>query len=109
MNVSPPYLDTLRKAIDAPSGGFVGLVEDVLALCRRHTLHLVWREYKCRVRSLDNDDIIEVPLRKSGFRAMLARIATLSDEQAPGTFAPYGGSGALSVASKRVPSVVTCT
>ncbi|MBI1832945.1 MAG: DUF2934 domain-containing protein [Planctomycetes bacterium] len=99
MSVSSPYLAALRKAVEAPSNGFVSIVDDVLALCRQHALQLEWRDNKCRVRSHERDDVIEFSLRKSGFRAMLARIASLCDEQAPGTFEPYGGSGALSSAS----------
>lgn len=84
-----------------PTDAIVGLVDNVLRLCRQHALHIDWRENRCRVTSPDRDkeDELELPLRKSVFRAILARVATLCDEQSPGTFAPYGGSGELSFGS----------
>jgi hypothetical protein len=101
MSTASLHLDTLRKAIVNPTGGVVGLVDNVLALCREHQLQLDWRYDRCSVRSADftKEEIIEVPLRKSVFRTILARVATLCSEKNPGSFSPYGGQGELSGSS----------
>ncbi|HUY35359.1 MAG TPA: hypothetical protein VMV69_21625 [Pirellulales bacterium] len=39
--------------------------------------------------------MIELPLRKSVFRAMLARMAVLCNERTPNSVSPYGGRGEL--------------
>jgi hypothetical protein len=102
MSIPSSSLADLRKAIESPRGGFVSIVDDILLVCRRDALHLDWRDERCRVVS-DNgeqDAEIEMPLRRSGFRAVLARIAKLcNDQAAPGTFSPYGGSSELTFAS----------
>jgi hypothetical protein len=96
------YLEALHDAVMNPKNAVVGIVDDVLSLCRQYALHLDWRDNRCHITSVRGDEeaMLEVPLRKSVFRAILARVATLCDEQAPGTFAPYGGHGELSVGSE---------
>src|SRR5437879_5136120 len=98
MSILSSHLVALRKTINNPKDGFVSIVDDVLSLCRRHALQLDWRDDRCRVRSVGSDEQaeVEMPLRRSGFRAVLARVAKLCNDQAPGTFSPYGGSGKLS-------------
>jgi hypothetical protein len=91
------YLDALRDAILKPTRAFVGVVDDVLNLCHANNLQIDWCMETCRVQRLgvESADTLNVPLRKSVFRAILARVATLCDEQAPGSFAPFGGQGEL--------------
>ena len=91
------YLDALRDAVLKPTRAVVGVVDDVLNLCDMHHLQIDWSMETCRVQRVSAGSVftLDVPLRKSVFRAILARIATLCDEQAPGTFAPYGGQGEL--------------
>ena len=97
MNTSSLPLAALRTAIESPKDGCVGIVDDVLALCRHHSLHLDWRDNRCRITSVsgDGEGELDVPLRKSIFRAIIARVATLCAERVPGSFAPYGGTGEL--------------
>lgn len=92
-----PYLNELRECVLHPTNAIVGLVDDVLKLCRLHRLQINWRDNRCRVKPIaeDIEEVLEFPLRTSVFRAILARIATLCDEQNPGTFSPYGGNGIL--------------
>jgi hypothetical protein len=75
------------------------LVEDLLAVCLEHGLQLDWQADRCRVRPPGGDweELMGVPLRKSVFRAILARVAALCNEQAPHSVSPYGGQGELSV------------
>jgi hypothetical protein len=91
----------LRQAIEHPKDGFVGIVNDMLSVCRDHALQIDWRDNRCHIKSVrdESEAVLEMPLRKSIFRAILARVATLCDEQSPGTFSPYGGSGTLVVGS----------
>lgn len=95
------YLDALRDAILRPTRAVIGVVDDVLNLCHANNLQIDWSPERCRVQRLGDEsaDTLNVPLRKSVFRAILARVATLCDEQAPGTFAPYGGRGELKMSA----------
>jgi hypothetical protein len=84
-----------------PAGGIAGLVDDLLTACREHGLQLDWQAGRWRVRSFAEDwhELEEVPLRKSAFRALLARLVTLCNEQRPGSCSPYGGQGEITVGS----------
>jgi len=97
MSISALAIADLRKSIEHPNDGFVGIVNDILSLCREHALQLDWRDNRCHIRSIrdESEAVLELPYRKSIIRTILARIATLCDEQAPGTFSPYGGHGTL--------------
>ena len=99
MTPSSLPLEALRTTIVAPTNGFVGIVDDVLSLCREHALQLDWRDNRCQVSSAESGEVgvVEMPLRRSGFRAVLARIAKLCGDQAPGTSDPYSGTGELLV------------
>src|SRR5205085_10653312 len=67
------------------------------ALCREQGLKLEWHRNRCRVRSRTEDweESIDVPLRRSVFRAILARLAALCNERTPNAVSPYGGQGEL--------------
>ncbi len=82
-----------------PTGGIIGLVDDLLAVCREHALELDWQTRRCRVRSSGGnwEELLDLPLRKSVFRAILARMAALCNERRPDSISPYGGHGELRV------------
>jgi hypothetical protein len=90
--------EILRRILLHPDHGIAGLVDDLLVLCLEHGLQLDWQANRCRVRSFggDSNELIDVPLRKSVFRAILARVAALCNERAPNAASPYGGQGELS-------------
>lgn len=98
--------DEIRRIVQNPTGGFVGLVDDLLTLCVAGRLQMDWRPDRCRVRTGESDweELSDVPLRKSVFRAILARVATLCNEFAPDSVSPYGGPGRLVLPSH--PTVV---
>lgn len=79
--------------------GVVGLVDDLLELCREHQLRISFQDNHCYVRSLDSvaQDALAVPLPKSVCRAVLARIAVLCNEHTPGSATPYRGEGKIPV------------
>src|SRR5579859_6836435 len=83
MNTTSQLTETIRSALEHPSRGVVGPVDDLLRLCPEPGLRLDWQE------------VIDVPLRKSVVRAVLARIAVLCNERNPNSVSPYGGQGEL--------------
>jgi hypothetical protein len=99
MSTTSQVAEVLRRVLVHPPRGIAGMVDDLLVLCREHGLQLDWQADRCRVRSFgcDCEELMEVPLRKSVFRAILARVATLCNERAPNSVSPYGGQGELSV------------
>jgi hypothetical protein len=99
MNTTSQHTNGIRSALEHPTRGVVGLVDDLLKVCREHGLQLDWQADRCRVRSIgsDSEELVDLPLRKSVFRAILARIAALCNERSPNSVSPYGGQGELSV------------
>ena len=97
MHTPPSLPGAFREAIDHPAQGVVGLVDDLLRLCQVWGVQLDWEADCCRVRPLagGSEEVIESPLRKSVFRAILARVAVLCNERTPGSVSPYGGQGEL--------------
>src|SRR5438132_1432009 len=100
----------LRRVLVHPTGGVAGLVDELLTLCQEHDLQLDWQADRCRVRSRKGDweELIDVPVRKSVFRAILARMAALCNERTPNSVSPYGGQGEFS-ASTNSPAVFRVT
>ena len=99
MSAASPWSVALRSVLLQPTDGIVGLVDDLLSLCRQHGLELDWQAGRCRVRSFESDgeEWIDVPLRKSVFRAILARVAVLCNERMPNSTSLYGGQGEITV------------
>ncbi|MBY0229716.1 MAG: hypothetical protein K2W96_10590 [Gemmataceae bacterium] len=89
-------LAILAKPVD----GVLGIVDGVLALAADSPLRLEFVEGGCKAAAGGRE--ATMPFRRSVFRAMLARIAVLSDEQAPGSFSPYGGIGTVLAGPARV-------
>jgi hypothetical protein len=99
MKTASQPTNSLRSALENPDRGIVGLVDDLLKACRGHNLQLDWQAGRCRVRFLggNGEELLDVPLRKSVFRAILARVAALCNERSRNSVSPYGGQGELSV------------
>lgn len=99
--------EALRRVLAHPTHGVAGLVDELLTLCQEHGLQLDWQTDRYRVRSREGDweELIDVPLRKSVFRAILARIAALCNERTPNSVSPYGGQGEFS-ADANSPAVI---
>jgi hypothetical protein len=99
MNTTSQLSPALRSVLEHPVRGVAGVVDDLLAECLvQGFLQLDWRDNACRVRCFGGDwEELAVPLRKSVFRAILARIAALCNERSPNSVSPYGGQGELSV------------
>jgi hypothetical protein len=105
MNNPQSVFDHLRKVLVAPDRGVLGLVDELLTASRQQEIRLEWQAGNCFVRSQDIDRYsnseslfqIEVPLRKSVVRAVLARIAALCNERSPDSVSPYGGQGLVAI------------
>src|SRR5262249_15672530 len=98
MNTTSQHTGLLQSALQQPARGVVGLVDDLLNVCREHSLELEWEGDRCRVRAAgcDWEELLDVRLSKSVFRAILARIAALCNERSPNSVSPYGGQGEFS-------------
>lgn len=96
---STPFAERIQEAFKPTSRGVVGFFDDVLNLCRVHQLRINFQDGHCSVRRLgaDAEDSLDVPLPKSVFRAALARIAALCNEQHPHSVTPYRGEGEIAV------------
>lgn len=99
MSTASHWSAALRSIVLQPTDGIIGLVDGLLSLCRQHSLELDWQAGRCRARSAGGEwyDLDDVPLRKSVFRAVLARLAALCNERRPGSVSPYGGTGEIAV------------
>lgn len=99
MSTTTEISETLRRILQEPARGVVGVVDDLLAICREFGLQLDWQSDRCLVRGLASDweERIDIALPKPVFRAILARIATLCNDRIPNSVSPYGGSGEISV------------
>ena len=96
---STPFAERVHQVFRPTPRGVVGLVDDLLGLCRVHQLRLRFADGKCSIRRLGTDDAdaLVVPIPKSVFRAALARIAALCNEQHPGSVTPYRGESEIVV------------
>lgn len=96
---STSFAERVQKAFRPTPRGVVGLVDDLLGLCRVHQLRIRFADGRCSVRRLgtEDPDEVHVPLAKSVFRAALARVAALCNEQHPGSVTPYRGEGEVVV------------
>jgi hypothetical protein len=99
MSAIPQLADAIRAVFNRPARGVVDLVDDLLTVCQEQGLQLDWQADGCRVRSGAGgpDEVIEQPLQKSAFRAVLARVAALCNEQRPNSVSPYGGQTELAI------------
>lgn len=99
MNDLSPFPERLKRAFEPTRRGVVGLVDDLLGLCREQGLQLDWQAKQCRARPIGAgpQESTEIPLPRSVFRAVLARLAVLCNERIPDSVSPYGGEGELSV------------
>ena len=100
MSLATDFRDKVEKAFQPNGRGIVGVVDDLIDLSQEHGLHLEWHEQRCAIRALDGGSpAIELPMQKSVFRAVLARVAALCNEREPGSASPYGGEGELASAT----------
>lgn len=93
MSIASTVAEALHRALTHPRHGIVGLVDDLLAMCQKHDLQIDWQNDHFRVRSPGGawEELTDLSIRKSVYRAVLARIAVLCNEQNPNSVSLYGG------------------
>jgi hypothetical protein len=101
MNTVTSSSEAIRGVFTQPARDMVTLVDDLLTVCREHSLELDWHPGCCRVRSHADDwrEVRDLPLRKAAFRGILARLSALCNERHPDACTPYGGQGEIAVGS----------
>ncbi len=101
------FADRVQVAFRPTRRGVVGLVDDLLDLCRLYQLRINFRDGHCCVRRLgaDAQESLDIPVPKSVFRAALARVAAICNEQHPKSVTPYRGEGNIAV----LPPVSPCS
>lgn len=99
MNHESAFPTLVRLAFQPRGDGAVGLVDRLLVLCQEYAIRLDWKADHCWIRSvgIEPEELIELPLPKSVFRAVLARLAALCNEHRPGSVSPYEGQGELAM------------
>jgi hypothetical protein len=97
MNSATVLADALARAFEPPASGFVGIVDNLLQLCRGGDVELAWQSNACHVRIPQGtvEETLDLPIRKAVFRAILARIAALCNQCQPDSVSPYGGRGEI--------------
>ena len=97
MNTTSHLSETVRQILLKPAGGVAGLVDELVKVCCAHGLEIDWQVERFRLRCNGGDweSLHDVALRKSVFRAALARIAALCNERSPDSVSAYGGEGEL--------------
>jgi hypothetical protein len=93
------FTNRVEMAFQPTPRGVVGLVDNLLGLCRLYQLRINFRDGHCYVRRLgaDAEESLDFPVPKSVFRAALARIAAICNEQRPESVTPYRGEGIIAV------------
>jgi hypothetical protein len=93
MSIASPIAEALHHALTHPRHGVIGLVDDLLAMCQKHDLQIEWQTDRFRLRCSGGtwEELTNLPIRKSVFRAVLARIAALCNEKKSNTVSQYGG------------------
>ena len=101
------FADRVQVAFQPTHRGVVGLVDDLLGLCRLFQLRINFRDGHCSVRRLgaDAQESLDIPVPKSVFRAAMARIAAICNEQHPESVTPYRGEGNIAV----LPPISPCS
>src|SRR5262249_34377309 len=103
--------EAIRGVFTQPARDMVSMVDDLLTVCREHNLELDWRPGCCRVRSHAEDwsEVRDLPLRRTAFRGILARLSTLCNERQPNSCSPYGGQGEIAIGTTGFKLVFTNT
>lgn len=99
MKNASPLPELISQVFQPTPRGVVGLVDDLLGICSNQGLQFEWRDGRCRVRRIgvESAEPLDISMPKSVFRALLARLATLCNEQNPDSVSPYSGEGELTV------------
>lgn len=98
MNQTFDALGSISHILSEPGNGIEGIVDNLVCLCQAHHLQLDFEPPRYCVRFLSGarQELGDLKIRTSVFRAILARIAALCNVDFPGSVPLYGGSGSFS-------------
>ncbi len=87
------------QASPAPGGGLIGLFDHYLRLLGEEGAAVEFSEGRCWLSPRQEGDAPEeLPLSRTTFRPILARVAFLCNEYRPSSVTPYGGVGVFKLA-----------
>ena len=93
------FADRVQMAFHPTPRGVVGLVDDLLGLCRHYQLQMRFQDGHCVIRRLgaEAEESLDITVPKSVFRAAIARVAAICNEQRPESVTPYRGEGNITL------------
>ncbi len=93
------FAERVHTAFQPTPRGVVGLVDDLLGLCRLYQLRINFQDGHCAIHRLgaNPQESLDIPVPKSVFRAALARIVAICSEQHPESVTPYRGEANIAV------------
>ncbi len=103
MKTTVSAAEAVKHVLTSSTRSVVELVDDLLALCHSGRVHFQFESGRCFVaRDCDSkSEEFNVPLSKSQFRAVLARIAVLCNEASSTSVSPYGGQEIIRLADNQ--------
>ena len=103
MTILAGYPELFQTTFRPSQRGVVGLSDHLVHLFGERGAVIECREGRCYAAPCDADSCeVEIPLTKSLFRPLLARIAAMCNERKPGSVSPYGGEGELQTGGEPV-------
>lgn len=97
MNDTSQVLKEIEESLTEGPRNVVELVDDLLPTFQKQAMVLKWNDGKCCFHCLPDGalDSRGVPIPRSVFRSVLARMAVLCNQNVPDSVTPYGGEGEL--------------
>jgi hypothetical protein len=97
MTTPRPPGERLSDLLLGPPRPVLAVTDELLDLCQLGDVSLAYddAQVQATVSAGGCVDRLSAPLRRSVFRAVLARVAALCNEFAPDSVSPYGGDGRL--------------
>lgn len=91
------FADRLQSVFVPTPDGVVGLVDRLLDLSREHGFGITYHDDTCHFQFLNklSPSTVAIQVPKAVFRAVLARMAALCNQESRGTVSPYGGDGVI--------------
>ena len=90
------FQQQVQQSFKLNADGIVGVVDRLLIVSSECKLTFDWDNGDCRIRSANMDEV-NIPMRVSLFRAMIARVAAIVSEQTTDSISPYQGDGTITL------------
>jgi hypothetical protein len=95
MSERPLSLQQIEKILSGGPRNVVELVDELLNAFQFQAMRLKWEDGECQFQCLPlgSSELCSLPLPRSIFRTILARLAALCNEHLADSVSPYGGDG----------------